>query len=272
MATVTRGVTFGVTEQVTNTKLHNLLDLATVTSIVNADVSASAAIVDTKLAQITTASKVSGTALTGLANIVSGAGKIPLDNLPGGTGANNLLLLSVANTLPALSASALTELNGSNISSGTVAVARLGSGSPSATTYLRGDGAWTIAPENGYYTAGNTFTILSMPTAREGSESTYTKVKEGYLLRGGTLRISFDLGNDTGSIVAYGRIYRNGVAVGTERTHNDNSYETFTEDISGWSAGDQVQLYCKRDTSDKYKVCNFTVKVANCYDNTVLTD
>lgn len=50
--------------------------------IVNADINASAAIVDTKLAQITTASKVSGTALTLLANIPAGAGVIPNANLP----------------------------------------------------------------------------------------------------------------------------------------------------------------------------------------------
>lgn len=39
MATaITRGQTFGVSEQITNTKLHNLVDLATITGIVDADV------------------------------------------------------------------------------------------------------------------------------------------------------------------------------------------------------------------------------------------
>ncbi|MEK7578901.1 MAG: hypothetical protein AAB456_04325 [Patescibacteria group bacterium] len=52
--------------------------------IVNADVSATAAIVDTKLATIATASKVSGAALTLLANIPAGAGVIPTANLPAG--------------------------------------------------------------------------------------------------------------------------------------------------------------------------------------------
>lgn len=36
----------------------------------------------------------------------------------------------------------ITALNGSNISSGTVAPARLGSGTPSASNFLRGDGSW----------------------------------------------------------------------------------------------------------------------------------
>ena len=61
--------------------------------IVNADVNASAAIVDTKLAQITTASKVSGAALTSLSSIPSGAGQIPVANLGTGTPSASTVLL-----------------------------------------------------------------------------------------------------------------------------------------------------------------------------------
>ena len=49
MATVTRGTTYGSTETITNAKLHLLVDAATVTGIVNADVSAGAAIASSKL-------------------------------------------------------------------------------------------------------------------------------------------------------------------------------------------------------------------------------
>ncbi len=45
-------------------------------------------------------------------------------------------------TLPTLSGVNLTALNGSNILSGTVAPARLGSGSAISTKYLRGDSTW----------------------------------------------------------------------------------------------------------------------------------
>ena len=51
-------------------------------NITNANLSASAAILDSKLAQITTASKIAGDAFTALANIPSGAGYIPIANLP----------------------------------------------------------------------------------------------------------------------------------------------------------------------------------------------
>lgn len=55
-------------------------------NITNVNLSASAAIVDTKFAQIITAGKVSGTALTGLANIPAVAGLLPGANggLPSG--------------------------------------------------------------------------------------------------------------------------------------------------------------------------------------------
>lgn len=52
-------------------------------SILNADLAGS--IADSKLSQITTASKVSGTAITGLASLPSGAGVIPSANLPSPT-------------------------------------------------------------------------------------------------------------------------------------------------------------------------------------------
>ena len=49
MGTLTRGTTYGSTETITNAKLHLLVDDATVTGIVNADVSAGAAIAASKL-------------------------------------------------------------------------------------------------------------------------------------------------------------------------------------------------------------------------------
>ena len=70
-----------------NAELDNLPVLGTNPSsprqiaIVNAEIDAAAGIVDTKLAQIATASKVSGAALTGLASVPSGAGELPIANM-----------------------------------------------------------------------------------------------------------------------------------------------------------------------------------------------
>ena len=62
MATLTKGKTFTNGETVTPQKLHELVDLGTVSGIVNADIAAGAAIADSKLAQITTAGKVANSA------------------------------------------------------------------------------------------------------------------------------------------------------------------------------------------------------------------
>lgn len=61
--------------------------------------------------------------------------------LSGNASINSSGALSIT-SLPAISGASLTSLNASNISSGTVATARLGTGTASASTYLRGDGAW----------------------------------------------------------------------------------------------------------------------------------
>ncbi len=94
-------------------------------------------------------------------------------------------------------------------------------------------------------TAGNLI-VVSDDAEESTNSTTYTKIKEFGIARGGTLRIKFALqsADGGGGTTAYGRIYRSGVAVGTERTRT-NTYGTFSQDIAGWSAGELVQLYAK---------------------------
>lgn len=107
MATVTHGGT--LPDSSDKDDFYAIIDDATVTGILDADIASGAAISDSKLAtittaskvnvssltgqiasaniaQITTAGKVSGSALTLLGNIPSNAGVIPSANLPSGAG------------------------------------------------------------------------------------------------------------------------------------------------------------------------------------------
>lgn len=76
MGTLAKGYTFGATELVTATKLHNLVDAGTISDIVNADCDASMGLVDTKLATLSSSEKVSGSALFNLLSLPSSAGSL----------------------------------------------------------------------------------------------------------------------------------------------------------------------------------------------------
>ncbi len=57
-------------------------------------------------------------------------------------------------------------------------------------------------------------------------------------------KIKFDLKTSNFGNDVYARIYRNGVAVGTERTTIISAtYTNYSQDITGWSEGDLIQLY-----------------------------
>lgn len=98
--------------------------------------------------------------------------------------------------------------------------------------------------------AGGLVSILSTTvrnsndTERSSTALSYTKKKETRLnasLR--AVRVSFDL-HGTATSKAYGKVYVNGVAVGSEHNTSSTTYVTYTEDLSvGYVSGDLIQVY-----------------------------
>lgn len=93
------------------------------------------------------------------------------------------------------------------------------------------------------------------------TETSYEKVGEFLLTRGGTFRVAFTQNSGTAGNPTKGRIYRNGAAVGTERSNQTGGGVTYSEDISGWTANDLCQLYlCGASltacTATNFKVCS----------------
>jgi hypothetical protein len=143
----------------------------------------------------------------------------------GGTGLNNSAV--AANSIPYFSSTGVM----SNLAIGTTGYV-LTAGSPPA---------WTISVPPftaGDYFAGGTFLVGVNPTS-----TTPTKVLEVFIPRGGSLRIKFHLDGQGGGGTAFGQIYRNGSAVGTLRSNLNGTGTNYSEDISGWTAGDLCQLY-----------------------------
>jgi hypothetical protein len=80
-------------------------------------------------------------------------------------GNSQLVQLNGTGQLPAVNGSQLTSLNATNLGSGTVPLARLGTNAASSTTFLRGDNTWAT-PAGG---SGVTYTNVNSNQAPTGS-------------------------------------------------------------------------------------------------------
>ena len=132
-----------------------------------------------------------------------------------------------------------------------------------------------IGPSNfADYAAGNiVVAAANKDTGYLTDTNTYKKVKEISISRGGTLRCKFDVSTEGGSSNAYGRVYRNGTGVGTARIASlSSAWASYSEDISGWTAGDLVQLYIVHGSNVNVAARNFKVCVYASATDTVVLD
>ena len=99
--------------------------------------------------------------------------------------------------------------------------------------------------------AVSTNLIDSADTERivQDDETTYLKDKEiTFNEVSGDITVKFDLKDDNGAGGCYGKIYKNGVAVGTERQETNGNWTTYSENFSV-ATGNKIQLYTKYDNA-----------------------
>ena len=108
------------------------------------------------------------------------------------------------------------------------------------------------------YSAGDKL-ISSSDGSVGATDVSYTKIRETEIVKNGTLRIKFTLTTNDAGDYAYGKIYKNGVAIGAEQKTKETGGEEFSADIAGWKAGDLVQIYYHRESTNVASVTNFRI-------------
>ena len=105
-------------------------------------------------------------------------------------------------------------------------------------------------------------------SATDLTGTTYVKIFEIVMPVGGEFRFKWTTTEGSGGVNAVTRLYRNGVAVGTE--YNTGN-AVVTDDQDGWTQGDLIQLYGKAAStpgSTKPTVAGFRVFADKAYNAT----
>ena len=116
------------------------------------------------------------------------------------------------------------------------------------TEFLNGLGAFSV-PAGGAPTT-ELLASNNLRNSNDGEKSTnstsYVKIKEVLLNADlGACRLKFDLKSSSAGTLAYAKVYKNAVAIGTEQSNSTTSYVTKSEDFSGFLSGDLIQIYAK---------------------------
>ena len=105
------------------------------------------------------------------------------------------------------------------------------------------------------------------------ANTTYVKKKEIKLGQvSGTLRVKFELRGYITTSWCYATVYRNGVPVGTEQAQYGSAYAQFSEDISGWSKNDLLQVYIKSSSTGSAFIRNVKVYTDKGFEGSTIID
>lgn len=105
------------------------------------------------------------------------------------------------------------------------------------------------------YTVGD-YNIQQNGPSRNTNSTSYVKLKEIKLDKAGSIRTRFTLVSTYAGGWVYAKVYRNGVAVGTERSMSSTTPVEYSQDLSGWSEGDLYQIYGKAVNTSN--ICNIS--------------
>jgi len=131
--------------------------------------------------------------------------------------------------------------------------------------YIRNaaDSDWDEIGAGVDYDNGATFIEGSATTERTTASGSYVKVKEfSPLVRDGNVTVAWEQRNSDSGGYVYGKVYINGVAVGTEKPTLGITYAPQTESNISVSAGDVIQIYGKVSGWTGY-MRNAYIKTAN---------
>jgi len=98
---------------------------------------------------------------------------------------------------------------------------------------------------------------------RSTTSTSCVKVLEFYIPRPGAYRFKMKLQPGWEGGIAYGRIYRNGGAVGTARSTTSQGGVVFSQDIAGWSVGNLCQLYLRTNNAASNSYGTLTICSGN---------
>jgi hypothetical protein len=100
------------------------------------------------------------------------------------------------------------------------------------------------------FVAGDNLLQAGSSTQVDKNSTTPIKFLEFDAQCNGELRIKWQ-GAIIETVTGYMQVYRNGNAVGTRKTLNSGGNATYmTDDVSGWTTGDKIQIYGWREDTD----------------------